>query len=268
MQIATRPTTAPLLDLERDGYAVLPGAVDADTVAELAQAVDGVWQRRRIGPPRAGVAPLHLLAFLGEDDRFLQLVDRRPVLDVLVDALGDNIFLYHCHLDVHPPVTEPTRSWMWHQDGGIQNRDLETHPRPRLSLKVAYFLSDASEPDRGNFVVLPGSHHRDAVHRPADGSNDVPGATPILAAAGDAVIFDRRLWHMRSDNRSTVTRRAVFLAYTYRWIRPRDELPLPDTMVAAMSPAQRQLVGLDLEDPVRAWMPDHDPPPLRTALAR
>jgi ectoine hydroxylase-related dioxygenase (phytanoyl-CoA dioxygenase family) len=255
-----QPWTARIASrLDEDGYARLPGALDRSTVERLTQAVDQV--RSRHPAERAG-DPLHLLAFLREDARFLPLLDHRPVLDVIVAALGTNIFMYHCHLDVHPPRDEPTTVWMWHQDGGVQNRDLETSPRPRMSLKVAYFLTDLSEPGRGNFVVLPGSHRRNEIERPPGGTNDLPGAVPILAEPGDAVVFDRRLWHMRSDNASDVTRKALFLAYTYRWVRPRDALDLPASIVARMTPVQRQLAGVDTDDPVRLWMPDREPPPL------
>jgi ectoine hydroxylase-related dioxygenase (phytanoyl-CoA dioxygenase family) len=246
--------------LDEEGYVRLPGALDRTTVERLTRSVDDVWRRHRDEPATHGADPLHLLAFLREDARFLPLLDHRPVLDVLVDALGTNIFMYHCHLDVHPPQHEPTTKWMWHQDGGIQNRDLESVPRPRLSLKVAYFLTDLSQPDRGNFMVLPGSHRRNTIDRPSDDGNDLLGAIPILAEPGDAVIFDRRLWHMRGDNRSEHTRRALFLGYTYRWIRPRDDLALPATLIARMSPLQRHLAGIDTDDPIRFWMPDREPP--------
>jgi ectoine hydroxylase len=248
--------------LDEDGYARLPGALDRATVARLTRSVDAVWNRQRSGPPAHGAAALHVLAFLREDAAFLPLLDHRPVLDVIVEALGTNIFMYHCHLDVHPPRDVTATTWMWHQDGGVQNRDLETTPRPRLSLKVAYFLSDLTEPGRGNFMVLPGSHRRNAIDRPPDDRNDLPGAVPILAEPGDAVIFDRRLWHMRGDNRSEVTRKALFLAYTYRWIRPRDDLDLPTRLIAMMNAVQRQLAGVDTDDPMRFWMPDREPLPL------
>ena len=203
--------------LDEDGYVLLPGALDPAFVDQLFAAVDDVWTRHR--GRSASTSALHLLAFLREDRRFVRLLDHRPVLDVIAEALGPNIFMYHAHLDVHPPEHEPVTTWMWHQDGGIQNRDLETSPRPRMSVKVAYFLTDVTVPGRGNFVVLPGSHRRDAIERPSGGTNEMPGAIPILAAPGDAVLFDRRLWHMRSPNRSDVTRKALFLAYTYRWVR-------------------------------------------------
>ena len=44
--------------------------------------------------------------------------------------------MYHSHLDVHPREDAASRRWRWHQDGGRQNLELETDPRPRLSLKV------------------------------------------------------------------------------------------------------------------------------------
>ena len=81
------------------------------------------------------------------------------------------------------------------------------------------------------------------------------------------MLFDRRLWHMRSPNRSDVTRKALFLAYTYRWVRPRDDLRLPPAIVRTMTPAQRQLAGVDDDqDPMPLWMPDGGPLPVRDLL--
>ena len=249
--------------LDEDGFVLLPGALDPALVEDLREAVDAVWARHRAG---SASAALHLLAFLREDRRFLPLLDHRPVIDVVAEALGPNIFMYHAHLDVHPPEGDPPATWMWHQDGGIQNRDLESSPRPRMSVKVAYFLTDVSVPGRGNFAVLPGSHLRDTIERPTAGT-DMPGAVPVLAEPGDAVVFDRRLWHMRSPNRSTITRKALFLAYTYRWVRPRDDLRLSTAVVEELTPVQRQLAGIDTDDPFPLWMPDRAPLPLRDMLA-
>ena len=52
------------------------------------------------------------------------------------------------------------------------------------------------------------------------------GTVEITANPGDAFIFDRRQWHSRSTNLSTVTRKMLFIGYTYRWIRPLDDMPL------------------------------------------
>ena len=248
---------------ERDGFVVLPRALSADEVEAYTDAVDGVWSRHRGAPPEPGAEALHMLAFLGEDLRFFELLDNPPAIDMIVDLLGPNVFMYHCHLDVHPPETVAVKGpWMWHQDGGVINRDLESDPRPRMAAKVAYFLTDVSEPGRGNFVVLPGSHLWNRIDRPADDANEIPGATPVLAEPGDAVLFDRRLWHMRSRNGSDETRKALFLAYTYRWVRPRDDMPLPKELVASLTPTRRQLLG-EGTSTIDFWMPDHVDLPLK-----
>ena len=248
---------------ERDGYLIVEDALDVAHMASLTERVDRVWEEHRAGPAIAGAEPLHLLAFIGRDRAFIELVDHGPMLQLVVDLLGWNIFMHHCHLDVHPPMRgAPPRKWMWHQDGGIQNRDLETHPRPRMSVKVGYFLSDVSEPGRGNFCVIPGSHLSDALEQPMDGSNDVGGAIPILVPPGTAVLFDRRLWHMRQENRSSLTRKALFYAYTYRWVRPRDDIMIPPGLSSAITPVRAQLLGAG-STAIGHWMPGTDDSPLR-----
>ncbi len=249
---------------ERDGYLIVEDALDTALIARLVDAVDRVWSAHRDGPPVAGADPLHLLAFVGRDPLFLELLDHEPILHLVVDLLGWNVFVHHCHLDVHPPMDGPSpRRWMWHQDGGLQNRDLETHPRPRMSVKVAYFLSDVSEPGRGNFSVLPGSHLRDTLERPPDDDNDLAGAVPVLARPGTAVLFDRRLWHMRGENRSSLTRRALFYAYTYRWVRARDDIHIPPELFDTITPVRAQLLGAGASA-VGHWMPADVDAPLRT----
>ena len=154
------------------------------------------------------------------------------------------------------------RTWMWHQDGGIQNHDLETHPRPRMSVKMAYFLTDVGEPGRGNFSVIPGSHLRDTIDRPSNEDNDLAGAIPVLARPGTAVLFDRRLWHMRGENRSSITRKALFYAYTFRWVRARDDIRIPPELFGTITPVRAQLLGAG-SSAIGHWMPEQEDVPLR-----
>jgi ectoine hydroxylase len=254
-----------LAAFERDGYVVLEGALSPDEVERMKAALDRVYAEEvRAGSLEDG-GPLHTLAFCGRDATFLELLDHPAVLPTIVELLGPNIYMYHCHCDVHPPEDDKPQPWGWHQDGGVMNRDLESEPRPRISVKVGYFLSDVSEPGRGNFMVLPGSHLQNRMDRPEDDNNDVPGATPILAKPGDALLFDRRLWHMRSPNRSDITRRAMFFAYIYRWVRPRDELPIRPEVLHAVTPVRAQLLGGGGEA-INFWMPDNNHLPIRDDL--
>jgi ectoine hydroxylase len=239
------------VEFERDGFVVVEDALDAATVTRLTAAIDRVWAEERPD----GTA-LHRLGFLGLDSAFVELIDHPTTFPLVYGLLGWNIYVYHCHLDVHPPLHEPAR-WRWHQDGGRQNLELES-PRPRLSVKVAYFLTDVERPEQGALHVIPGSHVRDTL--PKD--REPEEATPLLVRAGSAVVFDRRLWHARGDNRSERTRKALFYGYTYRWIRPRDELGLSPAQVAALDPVRRQLVGGGTSA-VGYWLPTEEDVPLR-----
>ncbi len=235
-------------ELRSTGLLRVPAALSPPEVDRLAAALDRVYARERAAGRLGTGGRMHLLGGIGRDDAFLDLLDHPAVFPIIWGELGWNLHLYHCHLDVTPPRDRPRegRFWGWHQDGGRQNLELETDPRPRLSLKVAFWLSDLSQAGRGNMLVIPNSHERNRLRRPCDGASYEPdGATPILASAGDALIFDRRLWHSRSDNLSAVTRKAIFLAYTYRWIRPRDELGIDrrSARFRRLSPVRRQLLG-------------------------
>jgi ectoine hydroxylase len=59
------------------------------------------------------------------------------------------------------------------------------------------------------------------------------------------VVFDRRIWHARSDNYSTWTRMGAFFGYTYRWIAGRDDVAhLPnEPWFDGLNPVQKQLLG-------------------------
>ncbi len=188
--------------------------------------------------------------------------------------LGWNIYLYHAHLIVTPPSGQQRteKTFGWHQDSGRVNFDMEETPRPRLSIKVAYFLSDTSEEGRGNFWVVPGSHRKDRIDVP-DGKGQPEGAVPVLAKPGTAVFFDRRLWHAASPNWSDVTRKVLFYGYGYRWIRTKDDMTVSDLWPSS-DPIRRQLLGhalnsnghyspTDEDVPLRGWLQEHSPQDVR-----
>jgi ectoine hydroxylase len=256
------PHPADVRDFEREGFLVVPDALPPADVRRLRALTDRV----RRTAPAARDGSVHLLGFISREPAFAGLVDHPRVLELVCATLGWNVYMYHCHLDVHPPTRPngPPR-WRWHQDGGRQNLEIESDPRPRLSVKVAWFLSDVSQPGRGNLQVIPGSHPMNRLARPAppDAASPPPaGATEVLARPGTAVIFDRRLWHARGENRSRRTRRALFRAYTYRWVRERDGYPRSAAWFGALSPVQRQLLGA-AATPEGHWLPTDADAPLR-----
>jgi ectoine hydroxylase len=256
---------------ESDGLLYVEDALAPSRVEALLDVTDRVHARRRaegIAPPDAAMMYPN---FVQEDELFVDMVDYERVLPKVWGILGWNIYLYHAHMIVTPPSGRPRSAgtFSWHQDSGRVNAEMESHPRPRLSLKVAYFLSDTSIEGRGNFWVVPGSHLHDSIERPADGDGQPDGAVPVLAKPGTAVFFDRRLWHTASPNWSDVTRKVLFYGYGYRWIRTKDDMTVQH-LWEGTDPLRRQLLGdginanghynpTDDDVPLRVWLREHAP---------
>ena len=265
-------TDADRRQFEEQGYLIVEDALPPDLIARLTAGVDRVHAERRaegLGPH----AHMNQTDILPRDELFLELIDWPRTFPKVWGILGWNIYLYHTHLGVTPPRPAgevPGRKRLgWHQDSGRLNHDMETDPRPRLSLKVAYFLSDVSEPGRGNMHVLPGSHLKNRIELAEDGISDPPGALTVCVPPGAALFFDRRIWHSGGHNHSTVTRKWLVYGYSYRWVRPKDEMTVQD-LLPRLDPIRRQLLGDGLNPdgyyspkagdvPLRVWLEQHRP---------
>jgi hypothetical protein len=257
------------------GYLTLPGVLAPDEVSHYTAALGRVYERAAAAGELGPDGALHRLSAVTACPELSGLVDHPRVLPLVWSLLGWNVHIYHSHLDIHPPVggSKPFR-WQWHQDGGRQNRELETDPRPRMSVKLAFWLSDVSEPGRGNLTVVPASHRTNWLPGPPRRDVAWPppqGAIALRANPGDVVLFDRRLWHARSDNHSSVVRKVVFFGYTYRWVAIRDDVArLPEKgWWAGLNPVQRQLLGHaggGTDDGDHRWGHDPQTVPLYCAL--
>ncbi len=190
---------------------------------------------------------LHLLSGLAQHPDLAEVVDWPPLLDLAVELLSPNIYINHSHLDVHPPH-QATGAHRWHRDNGLMGRDMRLlwQDQPRVTLKVAVYLTDVESPDDGALEVVPRSHLDTASRYPTEAQ---PGGVPILGPAGTVAVFDARLWHRRRDNLGSRVRRAMFMAYSYRWLTSRD-IPFENVPEwANLSPVRRQLLGDTTVDP-------------------
>lgn len=271
---------------ERDGYLIIRGALSSSDVDYYSAALERVYAAERelgnLNPDNS----MHKLSAVTSCPAMADLLNHPATFPYVWSLIGWNIHVYHSHVDLHPPIRHPKPPrFEWHQDGGRQNRELETDPRPRLSVKVAYWLSDVSQPGRGNLKVIPGSHKTNWIDGPPQRNMEWPdpdGAIEVCAEPGDAIFFDRRIWHARSDNYSDLTRKVVFFGYTPRWIQARDDV---DTLYRQpwwddLDPVQQQLLGAfqptgehswghyPQQTPLYEWLKtrdlfDHSNPPLK-----
>jgi ectoine hydroxylase-related dioxygenase (phytanoyl-CoA dioxygenase family) len=257
---------------EENGYLVIPGALDRAMLERVTAAVDRVFERgrREEGLNRAGAYEKRNA--IGLDDAFLDLLDWPATVPLVPQILNWDIQLDTSHIIVRPPqppgTGEDFKAIGWHRDGGIATLEMP-EPLSRLRLKICYVLSDLSQPGRGNTRFVPGSHRRvGPPPRTRDGDPD--GAIEVLANAGDAVMFENRLYHAVGPNLSDITRKTIFMGYSYRWLRPLDYVVQPPEVLARVQddPIRWQLLGAwktemafslpkDEDVPLRAWYQHH-----------
>ena len=256
---------------ERDGFLVVEDALNPQMLDALTAVVDRLDAEHRAENEVGPHDRMHLRDFVGKDEIFLELLDWPKTFPKVWGILGWHIQLYLSHMDVTPPqapdAERKKKRLGWHQDSGRLNQDLETTPRPRISVKVAYFLSDTTEAGRGNFSVIPGSHLQNELVLPNDETQNPENAIPVCVIPGTAVLFDRRLWHSASPNESDITRKVLFYGYSYRWLRPRDNMTVAHFMERC-EPIRCQLLGAgaggssytspsDEDVPLKIWIKEH-----------
>lgn len=249
------------------GYLIVENALSPEMVEKLTVAIDRIDAKEReklsLGPDGL----VQKFRTVVEDDIFLELLDHPNVFPLLWDILGWNIQLYISHMIVYPPESKKIENdnsisgGLWHIDGGRPVVEIE-RPYPKISLKVSYWLTDVSEPDRGAMKLLPGSHKLN--RKPTE--KELDGAIDLLVKPGSAVLFDQRLWHRRGWNYSDITRKVLFMGYSYRWLRGFDYNQMSPEILAKCDPIRRQLLG-DGVDIKGWWQPTDKDVPLKTWIA-
>ena len=258
------------IKFEEDGYLILPEVLSEEETDKLEEVTDRLDAEAREKAEKGPGDTLNTFDFLGYDEAYLNLIDYPKTFPKVFGILGWNIQIYHTHLITTPPA-DPNNSkqrYGWHQDSGRLNRELEGEPRARISLKVAYFLTDCSVEGRGNFAAVPGSHRYNKVSK-SEGQDLPDGAIHICVPRGGAVFFDRRIWHCGSPNRWTEKRKALFYGYSYRWLKFRDDMTI-EKYLDDVDPIRRQLLGAvgptgwhgftspkDDDVPLKAWIAEN-----------
>ncbi|CAA9547739.1 MAG: hypothetical protein AVDCRST_MAG88-539, partial [uncultured Thermomicrobiales bacterium] len=208
-------------------------------------------------------------------DALLPLLDWPATFPLMAEILGWNIQLTTSHVFIRTPTPDEAATFKaigWHCDGPSPEKFPVVHgAHPRLYAKIGYFLTDLSEPDKGNLRVVPGSH-LSATPPPRDpDSGDPAGAIQVTTRPGDAVLFEQRLWHAVGPNYAGEARKNIYIGYCYRWMKAIDFSAQSPELLARANPVQRQLLGHATSDlsyylpmanggedvPLKAWLERH-----------
>jgi ectoine hydroxylase-related dioxygenase (phytanoyl-CoA dioxygenase family) len=230
--------------IEQDGYCVLPRVLSGDQVARALALADAHWERTRgrVGkelPAMAGGTVVWNLQ--NKDGFFLDLLLRvEPLERILVHFLNDPWYR-------RIPPGRPNyilRAYVARSASAALPLHIDSfipyQGRHLLSMQCSLVLDDMTT-ENGCTVVVPGSHQRGEWAEPSA----LCDAVPIEARAGDAILWDSRLWHGALANRSGASRWLLIATFTRWWIKQAFEVTraLPDAVYQELGDDERAVLG-------------------------
>jgi ectoine hydroxylase-related dioxygenase (phytanoyl-CoA dioxygenase family) len=250
---------------DNNGYLVLERLLTEEHVAQFLETLRRVIaERRRLqeqGIPHTGMTQVHgdntrIFYILDDDPRFLELVDWPAIWPYVTGLLNERP--HHHASDAIVEYGPMGRGMAWHRDGHDDAYRRLGPPIPLLQLKVGYYLTDMSEPGRGNLCVVPGSHRArfDPDAEELKRTELFPGAVQLCAPAGSAILFHNALWHSSGPwTRDDGARIMLYYAYEHPWmIASQEHWGYPKAFYNGLSPERRRLFhGFLFDPPEHRW---------------
>jgi len=193
--------------LDRDGYVVLAGIVDAPAVAAMRAALEEMLKAARRDPTRKHGSTLHLDDILDSGAAFDPAWTAPRLLAAVAHVLGANVQLSAAGFRGPRP--------------GYGAQALHADDVPIAAddpYRVATAIVPLVEftPRNGATRVVPGSHRdplRDASTEPG---RPHPRERVVTAPAGAAVVLNGHLWHSGTKNESGERRDALQIVFRRR----------------------------------------------------
>ena len=235
---------------DRDGFLVVPNALEAETVNRLVEASDRLAESF-LKKPKLEDKPeynhLDLRPGILREEALFDLIDNASTVPLVVQLLSPNIHLHSTTLIYKRPENPNATPFRrgWHRDIRIP-RDLGHRSLPLVGIKVCYFLTDFHQSDCGMTVMARGTHLRTEPLTIAKGQVDPADVEvcDLRLNAGDALFFENRIFHTASPNRSDRVSKVLMYGYAYRWMKPEVYLEVPDNrLLEKADPVVYQLLG-------------------------
>jgi ectoine hydroxylase-related dioxygenase (phytanoyl-CoA dioxygenase family) len=243
-------TTEQRQSFDEDGFLVVRDVLDKQTVEQLIEAGDR-RARAFLNKPelveKEEYNHLDLRPGLLKEKAFFSLLAHSPTVPLVVQLLSPNIQLHSLTLIYKRPVDPEGVAFRrgWHRDIRIP-KDLGHRDLPRVGIKICYCLTDFHKPNSGMTLFARKSHLSPEALKIRKGKIDPEDVEvcDLTLNAGDAVLFENRIFHTAAPNRSDRVSKVLMYGYAYRWLKPEVYLETPDeTLLQKADPIERQLLG-------------------------
>jgi ectoine hydroxylase-related dioxygenase (phytanoyl-CoA dioxygenase family) len=220
---------------EEDGFLVVRNALDQETVDRVTAAGDrlaSAFLNKPEVPNRPEYNHLDLRPGLLKEPALFDLVTNSTTVPLVVQLLSPNIHLHSTSLLYKRPSRPDVPAFRrgWHRDIRIP-KDLGHLSLPRVGIKICYCLTDFPEANSGLTVFARKTHLRNEPLKLSKGKVDPEDVEVchLELKAGDAFLFENRIFHTAAPNLSNRTSKVFMYGYSYRWMKPEIYLePAPD----------------------------------------
>jgi hypothetical protein len=226
------------------GYAVVPGMLDAEEVAEYKVLTDA-WKGKLKGqryPDYSEHRP--------NDDQIFNLqAKEKRYIDLLTDPSIEAILRAQLNDPYYGSIPDELPNYILgeyicrtsgdalklHIDSWIPSLGTQS-----FMMQVVFALDDRARED-GCSTVVPGSH-RSGQYTDRGFTN----VTHIEAKAGDVIIWDSRLWHGAAPNLSGKKATVLIATVQMWWVKQRFDIPhaLPENIRKTLNNKEKALLGM------------------------
>jgi ectoine hydroxylase-related dioxygenase (phytanoyl-CoA dioxygenase family) len=227
--------------MNRDGYTIVEGVIDADAVRALRDDVRRLEDELATRPAPnlfEGVRTLRIYNLLVHGELYQHIPIHPRVLPIIEGVLDRGCLVSSLSsIDIGPgEAAQPL-----HADD-----QLIPLPKPHVSIicNTMWALTDFTEAN-GATRVVPGTHRADRSPQPyGEPVQTVAAEMP----AGSVMVFDGSIWHGGGANRSDGWRLGIAMNYCAGWLRQQEnqQLGIPLEIARAFSPRLRRLCGFGL----------------------
>ncbi len=236
--------------LDRDGYAIVEGALDRDETrairAELTRILESVPTGRN---DFEGRHTRRIYAIFAKTRALDGAATHPLVLGALDHVLGRH---YQLSAPTGIEIGPGEVAQVLHRDEDIYP---VPRPHPELVTNVMWAFDDFTAAN-GATRIVPGSH-RGAFEQADPGTATVTAEMP----AGSAMLYVGSVWHGGGANTTTQPRLGVAIEYVAGWLRPQETqlLAVPRETARALPPRLQELLGYNVYPPFVGYVDGRHP---------
>jgi ectoine hydroxylase-related dioxygenase (phytanoyl-CoA dioxygenase family) len=231
--------------IKKNGYCILHQALSQTQVNDFLNKIKKLYEETKNeicqDVPYLNTNQPNIYNLQNKDVNFIKLLfDNKEIENILIDCLNDK---WYKQIPQDQPnyiirsfgARSSNSSLPLHIDSFIPYQGEET-----IAVQVAIVLEDMSI-ENGCTVAIPGSHQ---TGKYADNTK-FNEAIPLLLKAGDIAIWDSRIWHGTTDNKTEGTRWAIIATFTRWWIKQHFDITkaLPENIKKQLSQKEKSILG-------------------------